>query len=225
VKNTTLFQSCAAILQVRVGSKKAGGIPPILLLALSALAVPLVLVLPLALSSAHNGAIVLEIDPPVEMNFISQGENMHPFTVQLTRGGQPLAGYAVGVSSTLGTLDKDADVTNSNGEIVFTLTSNAVGTATIIASSTITAPEQEEVTVQAQASVTWVSANKLIVAHQFEDENFNGVQEAGEPNLGGWEFTLTVPDGSEYTAVTDDKGNAFFNDKVTANGTYTRDTL
>ncbi|MCX6356835.1 MAG: VWA domain-containing protein, partial [Candidatus Aureabacteria bacterium] len=204
-----------------MGSKKAGGIPPILLLALSALAVPLVLVLPLALPSAPNGAIVLEIDPPLEMNFIPQGENVHPFTVRLTRGGEPLAGYAVGVSSTLGTLNNSSGTTDSNGEAGFTLTSAATGTATITASSTIAAPEQAEVTVQAQASVTWVSASTLIVAHQFEDSNFNGVQEAGEPDLGGWEFTLTVPDGSAYTAVTDDAGNAFFLDKMTANGTYT----
>jgi len=65
------------------------------------------------------------------------------------------------------------------------------------------------------------SADNVIIAHQFEDINCNGIQDTGEPALSDWEFALSLPDGSRITAVTDADGNASFPDVVAANGTYT----
>ena len=186
------------------------------------------------------GNVALVIDPAEDTNFLP-GEEIHPFTVILTKGGQPLEGYTVNVSSDFGALDKASDVTNSDGEATFTLTSGSNGTANILAGAAVTLPagsrfidrddpdekqrlvlgEEEEVTVEAPAMKTWTDAENLIIAHKFEDKDFNGVQDAGEPDLDGWEFTLTVPGGTTHTGLTDSSGNAYFPNKVSGDGTYT----
>ncbi len=185
------------------------------------------------------GNVQIVVEPAAATNFLPF-QPAHTFRVRLLKGVYPLAGYTVRVTATHGTLNKTSAVTDSNGEATFTLTSATPGSATITASTTVDLPagsrfiDQVEpdnwqrlvlgqvvrATVQGQATKDWVESPNLIIAHKFEDKNFNGVQEEDEGNLPGWEFTLTTPTG-QFTATTDANGNAFFNGKIAGEGVYT----
>ncbi|MFZ5809968.1 MAG: MSCRAMM family protein [Chloroflexota bacterium] len=188
------------------------------------------------------GNVELVIDPVNATNFLP-GQEAHNFTVRLTKGGQPLSGYTVSVSTDFGSLDKNSDVTDNNGEAFFTLT-NTAGTANVAhltATAQVSVPagsrfthqtdplgkqrlvlgEEKLVNLQATATKTWVSAENIIIAHKFEDRNYNQVQDAGEPNLANWVFSLTLPDNTVITATTNTAGNAYFYDKIALNGSYT----
>ena len=162
----------------------------------------------------ETGNVSLVIDPATDTNFLP-GEEEQAFTVRLTKGTTPLVGYTIGISSGFGSLDKTSAVTNGSGEAYFTLTSSSAGSAAIAAGATVTLPagsrfihqtdpdghqrlvlgESTTVTVQAQATEKWETATNTIVAHKFEDKNYNGVQDSGEFDLQDWTFTLTVPSG------------------------------
>ena len=185
------------------------------------------------------GNVSLNITPQNATNFLP-GQEVHPFTVTLKKGDKPLAGKTINMTTTFGTLNQSSGVTDANGEVTFTVTSNTAGSATLTASATVLIPagsrfihqsspttkqrlvlgEPIETTVQATAAKTWVQATNLIIAHKFEDKNYNRVQDAGEPNLANWTFTLTVPGGGTFTTTTGTDGKAYFYDKVTSNGTY-----
>lgn len=186
------------------------------------------------------GNVSITITPQNATNFLP-GQEAHSFTVTLTKGSQPLAGKTINVSTTFGTLDQTSKVTDANGQASFTVTSSADGSATLTATAKVLVPagsrflhqsdpngkqrlvlgEPITTTVQATASKTWVNATNLIIAHKFEDKNYNGVQDAGEPNLEGWTFTLTDPNGNTVTATTNALGKAYFYNQVSTNGTYT----
>lgn len=107
--------------------------------------------------------------------------SVHTFTVSLTNGGQPLPGYTIDVTSTLGTLNKVSGVTDSQGKIEFTLTSPVSGTAFISTSAVVTLPGVQVYQSEAepeieqpigsaapriydpsvQASATWISPTGL----------------------------------------------------------------
>lgn len=121
------------------------------------------------------------------------------------KGGFPLAGYTVTVSATAGTLDRTHALTDANGEAAFVLTSTTAGHANITAAATLDLPagsrfvdqlspdswqrivlgQTVRVSVRTLASKDWVESGNLIIAHKFEDRNFNGVQQEDEPNLAG----------------------------------------
>jgi len=186
------------------------------------------------------GNIQLTIDPATATNFLP-GQSTHPFTVRLTKGSNPLVGYTVNVSTDFGSLDKNSSSTDSNGEATFTVTSSNPGTAHLSASAQVSVPagsrfihatdplgkqrmvlgETKTITVQANAQKTWSNAENIIIAHKFEDRNYNQVQDAGEPNLKDWQFTLTLPDNTTFQATTDTNGNAYFYNTINSNGTYT----
>lgn len=186
------------------------------------------------------GNVSITITPQNATNFLP-GQEDHPFTVTLTKGAQPLVGKTVNVSTTFGTLNQTSGVTDTNGQVTFTVTSNSVVTATLTATAQVVIPagsrfihqsspttkqrlvlgEPITATVQATASKTWIEADNLIIAHKFEDKNYNGVQDAGEPDLANWTFTLTVPGGATSTATTGNDGKAYFYNEVSANGVYT----
>ena len=186
------------------------------------------------------GNVSLTITPQNATNFLP-GQEVHPFTVTLTKGSKPLVGITITVSTTFGTLNQTSGVTDNNGQVTFTVTSNTAGSATLTATASVVIPagsrfihqsapttkqrlvlgEPTTAVVQATASKTWSNATNLIIAHKFEDKNYNGIQDASEPDLANWQFTLTVPGGAIYTASTGSDGKAYFYDKVTANGVYT----
>ncbi|MCS7261629.1 MAG: SpaA isopeptide-forming pilin-related protein, partial [Anaerolineae bacterium] len=187
------------------------------------------------------GNVDLVIEPANATNFLP-GQEIHPFAARLTKGGQPLVGYTVHVTASRGTLDKHNGTTDVTGRVPFTLT-NATsfsGTAHITATARVTLPagsrfvhatnplgsqrlvlgQSVPVTVTATARKTWISATNVIIAHKFEDVNYNTVQDAGEPDLSGWVFTLTVPSGATYTSTTGADGKAYFYNTVGDDGTY-----
>ena len=186
------------------------------------------------------GNVSITITPQNATNFLP-GQEVHPFTVTLTKGSKPLVGKTINVSTTFGTLNQTSGVTDNNGQVTFTVTSSTAGSATLTATASVVIPagsrfihqstpttkqrlvlgEPTTAVVQATASKTWSDAQKLVIAHKFEDKNYNGEQDAGEPNLEDWQFTLTVPSGETYTASTGSDGKAYFYDKVSANGVYT----
>src|SRR5205823_6507822 len=49
-----------------------------------------------------------------------------------------------------------------------------------------------------------------ICIHKFNDLNRNGRQDPGEPGLAGWHFTVTRPDGTSISVVTDKNGDVCF---------------
>jgi hypothetical protein len=123
-------------------------------------------------------------------------------------------------------------------------TNSSPGTAAITATATVLLPagsrfvdqqdpdsrqrlvlgQNTQVTAQALGTRTWVQTDNVIIAHKFEDRNFSGVQEEDEPDLAGWQFTLTVAAGAapvQYTANSDSSGNVYFYSRITGNGTYT----
>ncbi|MGC8879601.1 MAG: SdrD B-like domain-containing protein [Anaerolineae bacterium] len=188
------------------------------------------------------GNVDIVIEPANATNFLP-GQEVHPLTVRLTKGGQPLIGYTVSVSASRGTLDKNSGTTDATGSVPFTLTNGTgfSGTAYITATARVTLPagsrfvhatdplgkqrlvlgQSTPVTVTATARKTWISATNVIIAHKFEDSNYNAVQDAGEPDLSGWVFTLTVPSGATYTSTTGADGRAYFYNKVGDDGAYT----
>jgi len=189
------------------------------------------------------GNVQIAIEPATGVSFLP-GQDAFPFSVSLTKGGYPLAGYVVSVGSTFGVLTSTAGITDASGKAYFTLRSDTAGSATITATTTLALPagsrlsdeqaadswqrlvlgQNVEVTVTAQASHRWVLADNLIIAHKFEDANFDGVQQEGEPDLAGWRFTLTVLAGgatAQLTATTDATGHAYFYNAIAGAGVYT----
>ncbi|MCD6519980.1 MAG: PD40 domain-containing protein, partial [Anaerolineae bacterium] len=137
------------------------------------------------------------------------------------------------LSTTFGTLSSDQVTTDANGLAAFTLSSSIAGTAEITAKASFTLPRGTELHytgtgtsqvlvigtpvkgyVYAEATATWQS-NGSITAHKFADNNMNGVQDSGEPNLSGWKMKLyrSVGESWEFVAegTTDSAGNYTFN--------------
>jgi hypothetical protein len=184
------------------------------------------------------GNVQLVIEPTSSTGFLPY-QPTHSFTVRLKKGIYPLAGYTVNVTTTYGTLNRTSAVTDANGEAVFSVDSSTQGAATITASATVDLTagsrfidqqspdswqrlvlgQMTRVQAQAQATHTWERSGNLVIAHKFEDRNFDGVQQEDEPNLASWTFTLTTP-SAQFTATTDANGNAFFSGVIVDNGLY-----
>ncbi|MBP9073314.1 MAG: Ig-like domain-containing protein [Caldilineaceae bacterium] len=184
------------------------------------------------------GNVQITVNPASSTSFLPYQPG-HSFTVRLTKGSTPLVGYTVTVNATTGALNRTSAVTDANGEALFTLTKSTAGTATITASANVNLPagsrftdqaapdswqrlvlgQNVPVAVRALATHTWEESANLVIAHKFEDRNFNGIQEEDEPNLANWSFTLTTPAGT-FTGVTDASGNAIFSGRITADGAY-----
>jgi hypothetical protein len=185
------------------------------------------------------GNVQITNEPASSSNFLP-AQPVHPFKVRLAKGGYPLVGYTVTVTTTFGTLDRASGVTDSNGEAFFTLTSTAPGTATIMATAILDLPagsrfidqvspdtwqrlvlgQTTRLTVQSVATKTWLNQDNLIIVHKFEDRNFNQVQDDDEPDLAGWSFVLRTP-GGQFAATTDSSGSAYFANVISGNGAYT----
>jgi len=154
-----------------------------------------------------------------------------PFTVRVTRGGQPIAGQTVTLTVSLGTVTPSVVTTDENGEATFTLTSAVAGTSYITATTRMPLPvgtifvgvnpnkqklvlgQYTEGPVVATASATWVSGGSL-VATVFNDLNMDGLPQDGERGQSGW--TVTVIGKSSRT--TNATGNATWS---LTPGTYT----
>ena len=185
------------------------------------------------------GNVQMVIQPASSTGFLPY-QPAHSFSVRLKKGVVPLPGYTITVSASAGTLDRTSAVTDAQGEATFVLTKNSAGTANITATANVNLPagsrfidqaspdswqrlvlgQNVPVQLQALATHTWEESANLIIAHKFEDRNFNGVQEEGEPNLANWNFTLTTPSG-QFSGVTDASGDAFFAERIVADGNYT----
>ena len=72
------------------------------------------------------GNFQLIINPTSSTGFLPY-QPIHLFTVRLTKGIYPLAGYTVNVATSFGSLDKTNAVTDGNGEATFALTSSTPG--------------------------------------------------------------------------------------------------
>lgn len=66
--------------------------------------------------------------------------NVHTVTLSLTNGGKPLAGYTVGVTTSLGTVNRATAVTNAQGQADFVVTNSISGTSEIVASAQVVLP-------------------------------------------------------------------------------------
>jgi hypothetical protein len=80
------------------------------------------------------------IDPDFDANlppFVSD----HSLTETLTKGGEPLVGYTLNVTTDFGSLDKASDTTDSNGQAQFLVTNTLTGTAYLNASATVSLPK------------------------------------------------------------------------------------
>ncbi len=183
--------------------------------------------------SFQPGNVEIVVDPGSALNLLPGGET-HPFTIRLTKGGLPLAGYPVQVTATLGSLSALSGVTDGNGEAQFTLTNPTSGTAFITVTAAVTLPagsrfldqaepfdkqrlvlaQNKTVIIEGYGNKTWISVPNGIVVRKFNDRNGNGVQDSNEPNLAGWRFVLTMPDGAAYTRTTGADGNAYFDNLV-----------
>ncbi len=185
--------------------------------------------------SFQPGNVEIVVDPGSDLNLLPGGET-HPFTVRLTKGGLPLAGYAVQVTATLGSLSAFNGVTDGNGEAQFTLTSAISGAAFITVTAEVTLPagsrfldqvepsdkqrlvlaQNKTVIIEGYGNKTWLTVPNGIVVRKFNDRNGNGVQDHNEPNLAGWRFVLNTPDGATYNRTTGADGNAYFDNLVPA---------
>lgn len=185
------------------------------------------------------GNVQLVVEPAASVGFLPM-QPAADLIVRLTKGAAPLANYTVTLTTTLGALDRTTALTDARGEAAFVLTSTTAGVAALTAAAQVDLPagsrfidradpdawqrlvlgQMARGDVQAQATRRWLDADNLIIAHKFEDKNFDGVQAEGEPDLAGWEFTLTTPAGV-YTATTDSAGDAYFQDRISGNGLYT----
>lgn len=185
--------------------------------------------------SFHPGNVEIVVDPGSALNLLPGGE-AHPFTVRLTKGGLPLAGYAVRVTATLGSLSSLSGVTDGNGEAQFTLTSAISGTGFITVTAEVTLPagsrfldqwepsdkqrlvlaQNKTVIIEGYGNKTWLTVPNGIVVRKFSDRNGNGVQDNNEPSLAGWRFVLNMPDGTTFTRATGADGNAYFDNLVPA---------
>jgi len=185
------------------------------------------------------GNVQMVIEPAFSVGFLPTQPTVD-LSVRLTKGTAPLANYTVTLTTTFGALDRTTALTDDRGEATFVLTGTTAGVAAITATAQIDLPagsrfidqadpdawqrlvlgQMARVAAEAHATRRWLDADNLIIAHKFEDKDFDGVQEADEPDLAGWEFILTTPAGS-HTATTDSDGNAYFPDAISLNGLYT----
>ncbi|MBI4516697.1 MAG: Cys-Gln thioester bond-forming surface protein, partial [Deltaproteobacteria bacterium] len=173
---------------------------------------------------------VMTIDPPTAVNVLPDA-TVHSLTLSVTRGGQPLVGQVVSLSTDFGALSTSSVTTDSIGSAAFTLTNTAgtANTAHISASFTyqlpsgtvfepVVAGKQKLVlasptnaTVVATATKQWVPP-ATIVAHKFLDADANGVQDPGEPNLASWTMQLfecaAACDGSGCTQIASGSTNS-----------------
>jgi hypothetical protein len=189
------------------------------------------------------GNLAMIIEPATGSSFLP-GQEQQAFTVRLTKGSSPLPGQTVTLTATVGTLNSTSGVTDNDGRVYFTLTNSQPITASVTATAMAILPagsrfidsldpitwqrlvlgQNTQVTAQAQATRRWITADNVIVAHKFDDRNSDGIQQEDEPNLTGWQFTLTIVSGAgttQATATTDSSGNAYFYNAVAGNGTYT----
>jgi hypothetical protein len=93
------------------------------------------------------GPLDLAIDPVAATNQLPT-EPDHPITVTLTKGGLPLAGIEVQVTSNFGVFDQSTATTDDKGEAQFVISSNLTGTAAITATASVTIPVAYEYVVQ-----------------------------------------------------------------------------
>jgi hypothetical protein len=180
----------------------------------------------------------LEVTPPSAINFLPD-QLTHPMVARLTQSGLPFPGitlqFSINDSSHGTSLTVTNPVTDADGKVYFSIT-NTSATAytaevTVQASAALvsginylhaTDPINNQplsftkvtyTPVQGQATKTWSPSNSIITIHKFNDSNFNKIQDAGEADLPGWTFALTLPDLTSLTATTDSDGNAYFYDQ------------
>lgn len=175
------------------------------------------------------GPLALTITPPTADNTLPAGADS-PFTVQLTKGGFPVAGVPVTVTTTFGTLNQATATTNASGQAVFTVTSTANGTANlaaVAAVATYTVPEFLEnqpsglwqpyggptttvESVNATAVVTWTGA--LLPGQITLTKSATGT-------TAPWSFSFTL-DGANQQTVTNAAPSVTWGN-LTPNQTYT----
>ncbi|MCV6639329.1 SdrD B-like domain-containing protein [Candidatus Albibeggiatoa sp. nov. NOAA] len=168
-----------------------------------------------------------------------EGETV-TYTVSATRGGQPVAGEEVTLSTDFGALNTTTVTTDEFGEATFTVAASGAGTATIEATASYTLPagvifhaldlerqklllaDSQEGLTSANTTTVWQVAEGSITVNIFHDRDING-QDAGadngEEDLAGWTVKLLNSSGNVIqTATTDDNGLVFFNN--VPNGDY-----
>jgi len=176
-----------------------------------------------------SGPVSLTITPASATNGLP-GEPSHTFTVKLTKGDKPLAGYPVTVAATFGTLNQVTGATDATGVATFTISSAVAGTANITANASVTIPGRSRylnksapqgnqpigffsaitVDVTATATKTWIAApgnGKITLT--------KSVVDASAP----WAFTFTLDDANQRIA-TDGEPTVLW-DNLTPNQTYT----
>jgi hypothetical protein len=163
----------------------------------------------------------LTLSPPSAVNFLvpqagGYAPSSHVVTATLTKGAQPVAGQALLVETSFGTLDGGGSqttvTTDAAGHAQIVVTSSNPGRAVITATTTLTLPVGIRVdpgpTVQkivasgnvpyplrAAAQKEWVGGGSIVV-RKFHDYNQNGVQDPGEPLI-DWNIKYRAePDGT-----------------------------
>ncbi len=128
----------------------------------------------------------------------------HDFTIKLLQGSEPIVGKSIHVVTSAGVFDPSGliaidVITDSNGEAVVTVKNDAISTATITATVSVTLPAGTRIdpgaTIQklivngstafplkATATKDWVTGSKLIIK-KFQDTNRNQLKESSEPWL------------------------------------------
>ena len=158
--------------------------------------------------------------------------SVQTFTVNVTLGGEPVAGQVVNLSADLGTLSDDTVTTNAAGEASFTLTHDTEDTISHITASTEmplpvgtifvgVEPNNQKLVlgeavpglVQTTAVAAWTGTGAVSTV-SYDDYNMNGEHDAGEPLLEGWTILLYKFEGGEWTLVgsdlTDENGLVHF---------------
>jgi hypothetical protein len=137
---------------------------------------------------------------PTDTVHVLPGEPDHNFTVNLTNGGKPLVGFTVTVTSTFGTLDKASGVTDSQGQVAFTLTSQAFGNATITAAADVTLPfvsvylKEDNPTVEQPIGNPTESNESVSVQAAASWRSPSALDEVGEPGAGWLLFLPALSD-------------------------------
>jgi LruC domain-containing protein/uncharacterized repeat protein (TIGR01451 family) len=175
------------------------------------------------------------------------------FTVRVSRGDTPVSGKDVKLTTTFGSFSNGSKnitvTTDSNGEATIVVSSSSAGKATIeatvedvvlpIGTRLLPLPENpdQQILVLADEAVGPVATNTTaewlpkpngsggtVVVHMFRDDNTNGVQDNGEPDLknwngtNAWQVNLTGP-STDNTKAVNSNANAVFDGLST--GTYT----
>lgn len=164
----------------------------------------------------------LKIDPASAVNFlISDGnggyeQSDHTYTITVKRGGSPLAGVQVNVSTDLGSLDNDQVTTDENGQAEVTVSHNQPGIAKITASMVVAVPAgtridpgsktqkiilggTQEQTISDTATKEWVAGGKVVVK-KFHDVNRDGVFNGTDSYI-DWQIQYRAVGTSTWTKV------------------------